>query len=62
MHAVKLKIALDRPRYTLEASEISGFCCAIDDIFTLLGCYSAYIGSCSPVFRDSLSVPSVRVF
>jgi hypothetical protein len=30
------------------------------DIFDLLGCYTAYIGSYLPTFRDNLSVPSSR--
>jgi len=31
------------------------------DIFTLLGCYTAFLRSRLPSFRDNLSVPSSRV-
>jgi len=36
---------------TLEG-EISAFGCIVDEVFTLLGCYAAYVGSC---FTNSLS-------
>jgi len=32
--------------------EISGFGCRVNEVFTLLGCYAAYVGSC---FTNSLS-------
>ena len=28
-----------------------------DEVFNLLGCYTVYVGSCLPTFRDSMSVP-----
>jgi hypothetical protein len=40
---------------------ISGFYRVVNKIFVLLGRYAAYIGSYSPAFRDSLSVPSPTV-
>jgi hypothetical protein len=32
----------------------------VDEVFALLSCYAAYVGSFLPTFRDSLSVPSSR--
>jgi len=32
--------------------KISAFGCSVDEVFTLLGCYAAYVGSC---FTNSLS-------
>jgi len=32
--------------------------CVVNEIFALLGCYAAYIGSWLQTFRDNLSVPS----
>lgn len=32
-----------------------------DQVFTLLGCYAAYFGSCLLTFQDSLSAPSSGV-
>ena len=26
--------------------KISGFCCSVDEVFAILGCYVAYVGSC----------------
>jgi hypothetical protein len=40
--------------------EISGFCCNVDEVFTLQVCYTAYVGSCLLTFWDSLPVPSSR--
>jgi hypothetical protein len=37
---------------------ISVFCCVVDEICALLGCYAACNGKSSPTFRDILSVPS----
>jgi hypothetical protein len=28
--------------------KISGFGCSVDEVFTPLGCYAAYVGSCLP--------------
>jgi hypothetical protein len=39
---------------------ISGFRCGVNEIFALVGCYAAQIGSQLPTFRDNLSVPSSR--
>ena len=33
----------------------------VDEVFALLGCYAAYVGSCSPTFRDGLSRPETWV-
>jgi hypothetical protein len=38
-----------------EGCVISGFCRCVNEIFALLGCYAAYIGSELPTFRDYLS-------
>ena len=32
--------------------------CVVNEIFALLGCYAAYVGSWLQTFRDNLSVPS----
>jgi hypothetical protein len=42
-------------------SRSGGFGKEKPDIFTLLGCYTAFIRSRLPSFRDNLSVPSSRV-
>ena len=39
---------------------ISDFRCGVTEIFDLLGCYAAWIGSLLPQFRDKLSVPSFK--
>jgi len=31
------------------------------EAFAVLGCYTAYVGSCLPTFRDSLSVPYPKI-
>ena len=33
----------------------------VSEVFALLGCYSARLGSSLPTFRDSLSVPSSKM-
>jgi len=40
---------------------ISGFCRAVNEIRTLLGFYTAYIGTFLLTFRDILFVPSSEV-
>ena len=40
---------------------ISGFCRCVNEIFTLLGCYAAYIDSELPMCWDKISVSSPRV-
>jgi hypothetical protein len=42
-------------------SVISGFRHGVNEIFALLRCYAAFIGSLLPTFRDNLLVPSSRV-
>jgi hypothetical protein len=34
---------------------------SIAEVFALLGCYAAYVGSCLPTFRDCLSIPYSRI-
>ena len=41
--------------------ETTGFCRGVVDTVALLGCYTTYIGSRLPTFRDSLSVQSSSV-
>lgn len=36
------------------SNEILGFHCDVDEVFTFLGCYVAYIDSRLPTFRDSV--------
>jgi hypothetical protein len=43
------------------ACEISGLFRFVDEVFTPLRCYAAWIAGSLPTFRDSLSVPSSRV-
>jgi hypothetical protein len=45
----------------LYSREIAGCCDGVDEVFILLGCCAAYVGSCLPIFWDSLSVPFSRV-
>jgi len=40
---------------------ISGFCREVDDVFTLLGYYAAYVGNSLPMIQDNLLLPSSRV-
>jgi len=40
---------------------ISDFWREVEEICTLLGCYTAYSGNSLPTFRDNLLVPSSRV-
>jgi hypothetical protein len=40
---------------------ISGFRRDVDEIFALLGYYTASCGNCLPTFRDNVSVPSSLV-
>jgi hypothetical protein len=40
---------------------ISGFCCAVDEICALLGCYAALNGNPLLMFQDNVSVPSSGV-
>ena len=40
---------------------ISGFRRGVDEIFDLLGCYVAYIGSYLRTFLDNLPIPSSKV-
>ena len=40
---------------------ISGFLCGVNEVFVLLGCYAAYIGSYLPINWGKLSAPSSRV-
>jgi hypothetical protein len=40
---------------------ISGFRRDVNDIYVLLGYYTASSGNCYPSFRDNVSVPSSRV-
>jgi len=39
----------------------SGFCCNVNEVFTLLGFYAAFIGRWLPMFWDSQSDPFSRV-
>ena len=41
--------------------EISGFRRGVVEVFALLRCYAAWVGSWLPTFRDNLLVPSSRV-
>lgn len=34
---------------------------SLGQVFALLGCYAAHVGSWLPMFQDSISVPSSRV-
>jgi len=49
-------------RYSIQLKpyEIWGLRRGVVEAFALLGCYAAYVGSCLPTFRDSLSIPSSR--
>jgi len=40
---------------------ISGFCHEVDDVFTLLGYYEAYVGNSLPMIQDNLLLPPLRV-
>jgi hypothetical protein len=40
---------------------ISGFCCNVDGVCALLGCYKVLCGNCLPLFEDSVLVPYSRV-
>jgi len=40
---------------------MSGFCCKVDENFSLLGCYGARSGTSIPTFWNNLFVPSSRV-
>jgi hypothetical protein len=40
---------------------ISGFCCGVENVFTLLGYYAAYVDNSLPMIRNYLSLPSSRV-
>jgi len=37
---------------------ILDFCYEVHDVFTLLGCYAAYVGNSSPMIQDNLLLPS----
>ena len=37
---------------------ISGFCREVDDVFTSLGNYAAYVGNSLPTIQDNLLLPS----
>jgi len=41
-------------------NKYTGFCCKIDDIWTLLACYTVYGSTSLPTFWDNLSVLSSR--
>ena len=41
--------------------KVSGFFLGVHEVFALLRCYAAWVGSLLPTFLDSQSVPSSRV-
>jgi len=37
---------------------ISGFCCGVTEVLSVLGCYASLTGSGIPTFWDNLLIPS----
>jgi hypothetical protein len=44
--------------YNSRVCEVSDLSYRVAKVLSLLGCYVAYVGTCLPTFRDSVSVPS----
>jgi len=40
---------------------ISGFCCEVGELCTLLGCYTVHSANYLPPFQDNIQVPSQRI-
>jgi hypothetical protein len=64
-HRVQIHLRLRDLRFPQSSCsgfcEVSGFHRATCEVLALPGFYSAYVGSCLPTFRDSLTVPFSKV-